>query len=424
MDGNDRDTTNDGSNGKRKFDNLYAEELSTNDSQNKKPPPLFEYASPCVSEVNTAQTGESTADEEIGDKLSNGDSHSKSGTEQNGEAGVSRDISSSPGATATSEVEDEESKEKRDERRMEINRQRAKEIRKRKKKMVEDMQKQIIYLTLENNKLRTQTQMQLTEINLLRQAAMPKSMMGNAQQQIDLLTQQQGGQQQGFNSNEMQETNSNHRGVQNSLLNRLNHSMHPPSRSNVLGGGENPLSALSTAHGILGSSSHTLSSHVDHNQGAGFPFSNVSSSVLGGLSASKVANALRGSSSASAPASNLNLLGTNGASNATGTTLANMLALQQQEKMNESLGLVGNLPLSRGAQESSTLSATAQQDEIKLNQQQQQLSNLLANASPEIKSSLLQRLQADEQSDVRILSMILEQQQHFNDGTNGSNNIR
>ena len=238
------------------------------------------------------------------------------------------------------------------------------------------------------------------------------------------MTQQQGGQHQGFNSNDLKETHpSNHRGVQNSLLNQLsNHSMNPPSASNVLGGGggggDNPLSALSTTHGILGSSSHGLSSHVDHSQGAGFPFSNVSSSALNGLSASKVANALRGASSASAPATNLNLLN-NGTHNAS-SALASMLALQQQqEKMNEGLGIVGNLPLSRGAQESSSRSA---QDEMKLNQQHQQLSNLLANASPEVKSNILQRFQTDEQTDARILSMFLEQQQqNFNDGNNAPN---
>ncbi len=77
----------------------------------------------------------------------------------------------------TQEITAEESKAQRDERRMEINRQRAKEIRKRKKKMVEDMQKQIIYLTLENNKLRTQIQMQQAEINILRNNT-PKPALG------------------------------------------------------------------------------------------------------------------------------------------------------------------------------------------------------------------------------------------------------
>lgn len=56
----------------------------------------------------------------------------------------------------------------RDEKRMEINRIRAKEIRKRKKEMEEDMHNQIIQLTLENNKLRTQLQLQEAEIKLLR----------------------------------------------------------------------------------------------------------------------------------------------------------------------------------------------------------------------------------------------------------------
>ena len=71
-----------------------------------------------------------------------------------------------------------------DEKRMEMNRQRAKDIRKRKKKMVEDMQNQIIHLTLENNKLRTQTQIQQIEINILREKASmpPQAVVGNTQQ--------------------------------------------------------------------------------------------------------------------------------------------------------------------------------------------------------------------------------------------------
>ncbi len=72
------------------------------------------------------------------------------------------------GTTTTGTAAAEETKAQRDERRMEINRLRAKDIRKRKKKMVEDMQKQIIYLSLENDKLRTQLQIQQVEINLLR----------------------------------------------------------------------------------------------------------------------------------------------------------------------------------------------------------------------------------------------------------------
>lgn len=71
-------------------------------------------------------------------------------------------------------------KDERDEQRMEINRLRAKQIRKRKKEMEEDMQKQIIQLTLENNKLRTQLKVQETEIVLLR----------NQQMNYPILTQQ------------------------------------------------------------------------------------------------------------------------------------------------------------------------------------------------------------------------------------------
>mmetsp|Transcript_26100 Transcript_26100/g.32194 ORF Transcript_26100/g.32194 Transcript_26100/m.32194 type:complete len:178 (+) Transcript_26100:168-701(+) len=76
--------------------------------------------------------------------------------------------SSSPTPSQSGE---EDGKPKRDEKKMELNRLRARDIRKRKKKMVEDMQKQIIYLTIENNKLRNQVQIQQSEINLLRQTA-------------------------------------------------------------------------------------------------------------------------------------------------------------------------------------------------------------------------------------------------------------
>ena len=83
----------------------------------------------------------------------------------------------------TQEPDVEESKgteEDEKQKRMEINRLRAKDIRKRKKKMLEDMQKQIIYLTLENNKLFTQSQMQQTELTLLRKTKLspPAPVMG------------------------------------------------------------------------------------------------------------------------------------------------------------------------------------------------------------------------------------------------------
>lgn len=177
MNGNHSDT-DDRSKGKRKLQELDVQELSTDGCQNKKLQ-SSEHKSLRDSEIHIEQSGENAGDEDTeGLKPSGDDSYSrKSGTEE----AESASISSIRTATMM-EGEEDESKEKRDERRMEINRQRAKEIRKRKKKMVEDMQKQIIYLTLENNKLRTQTQMQLTEINLLCQASMPQAMMGNAQQ--------------------------------------------------------------------------------------------------------------------------------------------------------------------------------------------------------------------------------------------------
>jgi hypothetical protein len=70
--------------------------------------------------------------------------------------------------TSKAKTEAAASQPVRDEKRMEINRIRAKEIRKRKKEMEEDMHNQIIQLTLENNKLRTQLQLQEAEIKLLR----------------------------------------------------------------------------------------------------------------------------------------------------------------------------------------------------------------------------------------------------------------
>jgi len=57
------------------------------------------------------------------------------------------------------------------ETRLEVNRQRAKENRKRKKNMTEEMQKQLVLLTLQNNKLRIENQTQQEEITLLRKTS-------------------------------------------------------------------------------------------------------------------------------------------------------------------------------------------------------------------------------------------------------------
>ena len=57
------------------------------------------------------------------------------------------------------------------EMRLEVNRERAKDIRKRKKIMIEEMQKQLVLLTMENNKLRMDSQMQQEEITLLRKTS-------------------------------------------------------------------------------------------------------------------------------------------------------------------------------------------------------------------------------------------------------------
>ena len=70
----------------------------------------------------------------------------------------------------------------RDERRMEANRVRARDIRKRKKTMVEEMKKKIVKLTMANQQLIRQTQMQNAEIHMLRsmQAFMPQHSVGIA----------------------------------------------------------------------------------------------------------------------------------------------------------------------------------------------------------------------------------------------------
>lgn len=57
------------------------------------------------------------------------------------------------------------------EMRLEVNRQRAREIRKRKKIMIENMQNQLVLLTMENNKLRTENQNQQQELAVLRKTS-------------------------------------------------------------------------------------------------------------------------------------------------------------------------------------------------------------------------------------------------------------
>jgi hypothetical protein len=77
--------------------------------------------------------------------------------------------SASQSSTTKKNEDSAEDKDEKLKRRMEINRLRAKDIRKRKKRMIEDMHNQIFQLTLENNKLRTQTEVQQTQIDILRQ---------------------------------------------------------------------------------------------------------------------------------------------------------------------------------------------------------------------------------------------------------------
>lgn len=62
-------------------------------------------------------------------------------------------------------------KKKSAEMRLEVNRQRAREIRKRKKIMIENMQNQLVLLTMENNKLRMESQNQQQELIVLRKTS-------------------------------------------------------------------------------------------------------------------------------------------------------------------------------------------------------------------------------------------------------------
>jgi len=65
------------------------------------------------------------------------------------------------------ESEVAKNRETKDERR-ETNRLRARHIRKKKKKMEEELDRQLVFLTIENNKLRAEGQMQRAELSLLR----------------------------------------------------------------------------------------------------------------------------------------------------------------------------------------------------------------------------------------------------------------
>ncbi len=112
---------------------------------------------------NGGQRKKRSFDESIG-----GTSTASGGSNENTNTSSSKDDDVQEVASTASSGGGGKDGRNRDEKRMEINRIRAKEIRKRKKKMEEDMQKQIIQLTLENNKLRTQLKMQAAEISVLR----------------------------------------------------------------------------------------------------------------------------------------------------------------------------------------------------------------------------------------------------------------
>jgi len=70
----------------------------------------------------------------------------------------------------------------REERQMEANRVRSRDIRKRKKNMVEEMQKNIVKLTMANQQLRSQTQIQNELIHMLRstQGVVPNNSVSTA----------------------------------------------------------------------------------------------------------------------------------------------------------------------------------------------------------------------------------------------------
>lgn len=79
-----------------------------------------------------------------------------------------------PSQEECSESDVDKQRDIKNEQRLEINRQRAKDIRKRKKQMVEVMQKQITFLTIENNKLQAQNEMQRAELTLLHNSMKPR----------------------------------------------------------------------------------------------------------------------------------------------------------------------------------------------------------------------------------------------------------
>jgi len=79
-----------------------------------------------------------------------------------------------PSQEECSESNADKQRDTKNEQRLEINRQRAKDIRKRKKQMVEVMQKQITFLTIENNKLQAQNEMQRAELTLLHNSMKPR----------------------------------------------------------------------------------------------------------------------------------------------------------------------------------------------------------------------------------------------------------
>ena len=200
-------------------------------------------------------------------------------------------------------------------------------------------------------------------------------------------------------SNEQFHDSTSRGGVQASLLAGLNSL------------GEAPFAALSAPLTNLGSSSASQQSRAGNGRGgqASFPFSNIQNSAFANLSAS-TANAL----GVNTNGANLNFLTGGGGNFHRQQQVANAFAASRQEQNAKDVLGIGS---TQGRIDHQLRGATDhhQQEEVG----HQQLSNLWANASSEVKSNLLQRLHSEE-SEARIISMILEQKKK--DGSNNSSN--
>lgn len=241
-------------------------------------------------------------------------------------------------------------RDERDERRMEINRIRAKEIRKRKKEMEEDMQKQIIQLTLENNKLRTQLKMQQTEISVLR---------NNSRQQHHSLPLANPHHQYGHVPQDYREQLLRNPGAMNLLVATLNQ----PQNMMM----ENPgLSALNGGFGSL-PSIHPTNQHQQH------VFPNIAPS-----------------SSLSASARNSGGGGSNGLMSHQHQHQAN-----RHHDMNNFFDASGTTLNAQPQMSVQDMGLGVTRDKHDVNQEH--IAKLLANSSSNVKHSLLEKLTSEEE---------------------------